>query len=172
MNTDKHRWDVKEASFHSTLLYLCSSVFICGCLLLPACTETPKVSDIDVKQIDYKQLRTMLESSKKGPTVLVDVRKPQKYAAEHIEGAVNIPTPEMVPGHPALAEARNIVVYANGWTDDLSRAGTKLLMRLGYNRVHEFRGGLELWKQEGGRTAGTGPETRPASGSGDGAGVR
>ena len=41
------------------------------------------------------------------------------------------------------------VVYAGGWTDDLSIAGAKRLLALGYKNVFEFRGGIELWQSEG-----------------------
>lgn len=108
-----------------------------------------KTNDTHVKSVSYAQLVDMLNIGEKDPTVLVDVRPEQRYATGHIPGAINIPLPRIKSGDPRLAEAKNIVVYAGGWTDDLALAGAKRLLALGYKNVFEFRGGVELWQSEG-----------------------
>ena len=122
-----------------------------GALVMPGCAgnSAAKTSDTHVKTVSYAQLVDMLNQSAKDPTVLVDVRPEERFGTGHIPGAVNIPLPRIKSGDPRLAEAKNIVVYAGGWTDDLSIAGAKRLLALGYKNVFEFRGGIELWQSEG-----------------------
>lgn len=133
---------------------------------LVACGGPPKTDDTDIVVLQYDDLLELmanpnrprnsglLDAFKKkgeGRTLLVDVRKPEKYQEGHIPGAVNIPLPELEASAPQLGEATAIVVYAGGWTDYLSPAGAKKLLALGYKNVYEFRGGMELWQAEGGR---------------------
>jgi rhodanese-related sulfurtransferase len=143
-----------------------SSAFIGGLLLLSllaGCAGTPKISDEDVKEIQYKPLRDLMENHKKGPTYLLDPRSEARYAQSHLPGAVHIPIRELIPGHPALAEARNIVVYGTTFTDGVAVAAAKKLMAMRYQNVFLFRGGVELWRAEGGRVESSQPETEPAA---------
>jgi 3-mercaptopyruvate sulfurtransferase SseA len=136
------------------------------CLGLAACNSTPKVSDKDVQKVDYGQLVQMIEKGGKTPPLIVDVRSPEKFAAGHIPGAINIPFTELTKDNPMLggAEGRSlipsfgtsslnpIVVYSFSWTDALSHGAAKKLMRLGYakDRIYDFRGGLDFWQKSGG----------------------
>ncbi|MCX5658849.1 MAG: rhodanese-like domain-containing protein [Planctomycetota bacterium] len=125
------------------------------------CDEKIKVSDEDIKQVQYKQLRDLM-ADEKNPTVVVDPRTKKRYDEGHIEGAINIPLPELKPMEQALADAQTIVVYGTTWTDYTSPAAAKTLMAMGYKNVLDFRGGLELWKSEGGKVVGT-PATQKAT---------
>ena len=136
---------------------------------LCGCGRAIKTSDRNIEQIQYEQLRELLreppeenrgplgwlvkaDPGQQGP-VLVDVRAPEKYRENHLPNAVNITLPEMVRDDPRLRGDGQIIVYASGWDDPLSAAGAKKLLALGYSKVFEFRGGMELW--EGSDEAGT-----------------
>jgi rhodanese-related sulfurtransferase len=123
---------------------------ICG---LVACKGNPTVSDKDVELIDYPDVVKLL-ADRKSRVVLVDVRAPEKFAVEHIPGAVNIKLPDMGPNDKRLAEAKTIVVYDDGTGFSLSNAGAKRLLWHEYKNVYDFRGGLNLWKKSGGATEG------------------
>ena len=45
-----------------------------------------------------------------------------------------------------LAEAKSVIVYSQNTRDLLSRAAFKTLLRRGYKNVHNFQGGLDLWR--------------------------
>lgn len=130
---------------------------------LAGCDDKIKVSDEDIKQVQYKQLREMIADTK-NVTVIVDARTKKRFDEGHIEGAVNIPLPELKPDEQALADAQNIVVYGTTWTDYTSPAAAKTLMAMGYKNVLDFRGGIELWKSEGGKVIGV-PATQKATGT-------
>jgi rhodanese-related sulfurtransferase len=120
---------------------------------LGGCGAPAKTSDKDLQTLDYTQVRDMLAGTK-SRTVLVDVRSPAKYRQGHIPGSMNVPVQEIVEQDPRFAEVDNIIVYASGWTDYLSSAAAKKMVALGYQNVHDFRGGLEMWQSYGGRVEG------------------
>ena len=102
----------------------------------------------------------MMESTKKA-AVLLDPRPAAKFEKSHLPNAINIPMPEIILGHPELAKAKNIIVYAGGWQDYMSSAAAKKMLALGYKNVYDFRGGIEQWKTEGGRVIEGRPTTMP-----------
>lgn len=134
---------------HSILLFLTLL------LLLVACKGNPRVSDKDVKLIDYPAV-VKLRADTKSKTVVVDVRSEEEFAKEHIPGAINIKLPEIVTGDQRLAEAKTIVIYDSGLRRySLSNAGAKKMLSIGYDNVFDFRGGLNVWTKSGGATEGT-----------------
>jgi len=120
---------------------------------LTGCNKS-KTSDADLTVLDYdKFLKTV--DDPKVHTVVVDVRKPEEFVKGHIPNAINIPVLDIYKGDPRLANAQQIVVYSLGWSprrdDLLSWAAAKKLLALGYNDICDFRGGLTLWAESGGK---------------------
>lgn len=129
-------------------------VLLCG-TVLSACTGDPTISDKDVEVIEYPQFINVRANEKK-KTVVVDVRSEKEFELEHIPGAINIKLPDIGPGDKRLAEAKTIVVYDSGTRRySLSNAGAKKFLWHGYKNVLDFRGGLFVWKKQGGKTEGT-----------------
>ena len=127
----------------NTIIYGLFTIMIIG--FMTGCLATSQISDADVLVIEYERLVELLNNPKHG-IVLVDVRSPAQYAKSHIPGAINIPINKLRPAHPHLVQAKNIVVYSQEITDMLSRAASKTLLRSGYKSVHNFQGGLNMWK--------------------------
>ncbi|MEX0887005.1 MAG: rhodanese-like domain-containing protein [Phycisphaeraceae bacterium] len=112
-------------------------------LSLAACNPGRHTSDRDLVILDASEIAFLLDEP--GRVVLVDVRPREQYEAGHLPGAVHMPLPAMIAEDEQLAEARAIVVYGQGDGSRLAAAGAKKLMRLGYEDVAEFRGGVEAW---------------------------
>lgn len=127
---------------------------------LAACDNAIKTSDFDIKVLSSSELHKTLEDPKSAPVVLVDPRTAARYQKSHVAGAVNVFLPEIKPGHPALANAKTIVVIGGGWTDPMGPAAAKRLMSQGYKNVYDYRGGLQLWESEGGKVIRA--ETQPS----------
>jgi rhodanese-related sulfurtransferase len=79
--------------------------------------------------------------------ILVDVRTPEEYAAERLEGAVNIPVetigdtgPEQLPDRDAV-----IVLYCRSGNRTVTAA--EKLLKLGYKNVYDM-GGIIDWPYE------------------------
>ena len=122
---------------------------LCGLMLslfLIGCDTGTQTSDADIQVIPEDKLADALAEPQ---TVLVDVRTPARYASGHLPGAISVPLPDMRPDDARLTDAKQIIVYAGGWTDPLSIAGVKRLMALGYSNVYEFKGGIDVWQDSG-----------------------
>lgn len=122
-------------------------------IVLSGC-ESRQTSDADLVILDYEKMVAVMNDPKVR-AVVVDVRQPEEFNKGHIPGAVNIPVLDIYDGDPKLAEAQRIVVYSNGWSprndDLLSWAAAKKLLAVGYDYVDDFRGGLSLWAESGGK---------------------
>ena len=116
--------------------------------------EAPDTSDKDLRIINDRATLLELLADEQDAVVLVDVRGADEFAASHIPGAINIPVRSIHQGDTRLGEAKHLIVYSAGWStsrrDVLSWAAAKKLLALGYQNVHDFRGGLSLWVKHGG----------------------
>lgn len=134
-------------------VYAFAMLLLSGLMMLSGC-EGRQTSDADLTILDYEKMVEVMNDTKTR-AVVVDVRKPEAYAKGHIPGAINIPVLDIYHGDPRLAEAQRIVVYSNGWSprndDLLSWAAAKKLLAIGYDYVEDFRGGLSLWAESGGK---------------------
>ena len=141
------------------LRLLLIAVLVSGAWVLAGC-DTPKVSDENLLLMRETELAK--QAGKPG-TVVVDVRKPEAYAAGHIPGAINIYLPEIKAADPRLGSAKQIVVYGASGDDPLSTAAAKRLMSLGYQNVYDFKGGVSDWTTAGYRLESSAPavEGRP-----------
>ncbi|HEX7010845.1 MAG TPA: rhodanese-like domain-containing protein [Phycisphaeraceae bacterium] len=127
------------------------AVVLAAVLGLSACQfQAKKTSDQDLDLVDYDRLAQFLRDSDTR-TVLIDPRPADRFAQGHIPGAINIPLPQIQAADPRLIEAQRIVVYGSDWRDMISPAAAKKLIALGYQNVFDYRGGLEMWRLEGGR---------------------
>jgi rhodanese-related sulfurtransferase len=86
--------------------------------------------------------------------IVVDARKPEAYAAEHITGAINLP-------HKTITEETTMhlnknflyVIYCDGVGCNASSKGAFNMAQLGFT-VKELFGGIESWKKDGFATEG------------------
>lgn len=124
----------------------CIVTLLCLTLAAIAGCDKVKVSDESIQTLREAEV---IEALTQPQVVLVDVRKPEHFAKGHLPGAINIYLPQMRESDARLASAKQIIVYASGWTDPLSPAAAKKLMALGYQNVYEFKGGIEVWTAAG-----------------------
>ena len=124
-----------------------ASMLVLAVLSLAGCSIAMRTSDTDVTTIELERLVTMLRQPNK-KTVLIDVRQPAPFAQGHIPGALNIPINQIKSGDRGLSDTKIIIVYSAHLRDMLSRAASKKLIRLGYQNVYDFRGGLDAWKRQ------------------------
>ncbi|MBI5578442.1 MAG: rhodanese-like domain-containing protein [Deltaproteobacteria bacterium] len=97
-------------------------------------------------ETDSWDLKVALEA--KENVIVIDVRAPQAYAAEHIPGAINIPYRHMSPESASnLDRAALVVTYCDGIGCNASTKGAVAMIKLGF-RVKELIGGLDWWKRD------------------------
>ena len=110
-------------------------------------------------EIDSADLETAIAAGEN--IVVIDARSPQAFAREHIPGALSIPHRTMSAETTKLLDRDALVVtYCDGIGCNASTKGALNMAKLGF-RVQELVGGLDWWKRDGHKTAGT--QGRPAT---------
>lgn len=99
-------------------------------------------------KISREDLKAMMDRG--DPFMLIDARKHEAYGAEHLPGAVSIPS-DRVGGQAleGLAKTDVIVTYCSSFACEASGVAAEKLRRYGFTDVREFSGGLKDWKEAG-----------------------
>jgi len=92
--------------------------------------------------------------SKPNLLLLVDPRARERFAEAHLPGARNIVLTDLrddrtAKRDPRIAEHKNIVVYGNNPASTTARAMAKKLMKLDYDGVRLYFGGMQEWTRAG-----------------------
>jgi rhodanese-related sulfurtransferase len=124
--------------------------------LLGGCMGPRKVSDRDIEVVDLNRVLELIENQRRSPEdrelLLIDSRSRSSFESGHIPGARHLPLQEIDPElgrDPEIESYDDIVVYADNPGSPTSKAVAKRLMRLRYDDVRLFAGGLEAWLDAG-----------------------
>ena len=98
-----------------------------------------------VRQLSAEALHKMITGSDN--LVLVDVRAPKEFEDSHIEGAVNIPAPELRTRYTELDRSKTIVLTCS--TGHRSSMGTSILKQHGFKDVYNLAGGMTGYSKAG-----------------------
>lgn len=89
---------------------------------------------LDKNDFNYKEA---MEIYKKANALLIDVRTPEEYRKEHIDGAINIPVYEIDNiKNEIIDQDKVILVYCS--TGKRSKIVKQILMQNGYKNVYTF----------------------------------
>lgn len=98
-----------------------------------------------VHQVSAEDLHEMVTGSSN--FVLLDVRAPNEYEDNHIEGAVNIPAPDLRTRYKELdTEKPTILICSTGHRSSL---GTSILRQHGFKDVYNVAGGMTGYSAAG-----------------------
>src|SRR5262245_55190971 len=97
-----------------------------------------------MRDVEATTLKTWLE---RGEALLIDVREPPEYAAEHIPDATLLPLSTFDPGGVPQETGKKVVLHCVMGMRS-AQAGQKLL-DAGFTSVYNFRGGVQAWKDAG-----------------------
>lgn len=125
-------------------------IFAALLLLLTACSSGGQVMDGEdmvrsYTQISQDEAKQMMQQD--DGHVIVDVRRPDEFAAGHIPGAICIPNETIGSDQPEELPdlAQVILVYCR--SGNRSKQAAQKLADLGYTNVYEF-GGIITWPGE------------------------
>ena len=99
----------------------------------------------DVRQLSAEALHNMVTGSIK--MILVDVRSHGEFEDTHIEGAVNIPAPELRSRYEELDRNKTIVLICS--TGHRSSLGTSILKQHGFKDIYNVSGGMTGYSKAG-----------------------
>lgn len=97
--------------------------------------------------LEVDDLRVALEGGE--PPMMIDVRAPEQYANQHVQGAQNIPVAELHERQHELPEHRDDPIVTVCTLGNLSISGMLVLQSLGYNNVRSLNGGTTAWAERG-----------------------
>ncbi len=100
-----------------------------------------------ISTVTPEEAKHMLRAPKSGAT-LVDVREPESYLAEHIDGAVNWPLSELVAAEnlnevPKSLSNQTLLLISD--VGIASRQAARQLQTIGASRAYSVRGGTQEW---------------------------
>lgn len=100
----------------------------------------------DFESISPKQAYELLENDKN--ISLLDVRTPEEFSKEHIEGATLIPVQELGQNLAKLADVKEkkIIVYCHSGARSVS--ASRMLLDNGFTPLN-VTGGITAWKANG-----------------------
>lgn len=98
----------------------------------------------DFESISPKQAYTLLKDDTN--ISLLDVRTPDEFSKEHIEGATLIPVQELSENLSKLDKEKKIIVYCHSGMRSI--AASRILVKNGFTPLN-VTGGITAWKNEG-----------------------
>ncbi|HQK92087.1 MAG TPA: rhodanese-like domain-containing protein [Armatimonadota bacterium] len=102
-----------------------------------------------LRQVGLPELQAMVSGG--SGIVLVDTRAPNEFAGGHIDGAINIPAPDLRTRYVELDPEQPTVLTCN--SGNRSSLGAALLLQRGFKKLLNAAGGMTAWT-----AAGLGPE--------------
>jgi rhodanese-related sulfurtransferase len=102
-----------------------------------------------VETVSTDELRELLNN--KRPSQFWNVLTDEYFKGENIAGSRRVPLNKVGSEVRSTNLPKNteIVVYCGGPKCPMSRMAAEKLMKLGYDNVREYEGGLEEWKDAG-----------------------
>lgn len=129
-------------------------VLLTGCASQSPGSPSPQSSEI--KSGSTVSVQVFAAAAKEPGTVILDVRRPEEFAAGHLEGALNfnVEDPGFTPRVAALDKTRTYAVYCR--SANRSKVAMEVMTGAGFTRVFDLEGGINAWQESGGKVV-TGP---------------
>jgi rhodanese-related sulfurtransferase/rubrerythrin len=99
-----------------------------------------------VKSFDAPAAKDYMKRAAADASVLLDVRQPEEYEAEHLPGAKLIPLAELGARLPELDPEKPAIVYCA--IGGRSRVASQVLAGKGFKEVFNLSGGIKAWNSE------------------------
>lgn len=106
-----------------------------------------KTETLDTAELQTWTVDEVAQAWSRNEIVLIDVRTPQEYMFEHIEGALLLPMP-FFNAHKLPGQSDKPIVFHCGSgirSDKVARAA----LAAGIGRIAHMEGGFGAWKQAG-----------------------
>lgn len=101
-----------------------------------------------MRAITREELKEMID---RGDGVrLMDARAHDAFEAEHLPGAVSMPSDHIGPhALSGLSRSEKVVTYCSSFKCEASEIAARKLEKYGFEQVLRFEGGLKDWKEAG-----------------------
>ena len=127
------------------MLLVLSVLLVIGVGLTGGCVQAQIIEDITPQEAF-----TLIQNNQNNPDfVIIDVRTPEEFAAEHIENAINIDFySEAFRGElDTLDKNKTYLIYCQ--VGGRSGSALDIMAELNFKEVYNLSGGINQWKTEG-----------------------
>ncbi len=115
-------------------------------LFLIGCTAPTGMQKEEIyKQISMSEAAEMMEIESE--YIILDVRRPDEFAAGHIPNAVNVPNESIGDTEITVLPDKDQLIFVYCRSGRRSKEASEKLVKLGYTNIVEF-GGIIDWKGE------------------------
>ena len=114
-------------------------------LMLTGCAGTSNSQANTYRQISVDEAMTMM--AQETGYIILDVRRPDEFAAGHIPGAINVPNETIGTAEISELPDKNQLIMVYCRSGRRSKEASAKLVKLGYTNIVEF-GGILDWKGE------------------------
>lgn len=111
-------------------------------LMLTGCAQSGAAS---YRQVSMDEAVAMMAEEQ--GYIILDVRRPDEYAAGHIPNAINVPNETIGTGEIAELPDKDQLIMVYCRSGRRSKEAAQKLVKLGYKNIVEF-GGINDWKGE------------------------
>ncbi len=92
-------------------------------------------------EIDYENAKVILKNDKEA--ILLDVRSPQEYKEEHLEGSINIPIYDLTKMSKNIIQNKKSTIIVYCQSGNRSKKAIEELTKEGYESLYDIKGGLD-----------------------------
>jgi rhodanese-related sulfurtransferase len=103
--------------------------------------------DKDGGVLEHWTPQEVFDALQRQEIVLIDVRTPQEYMFEHVEGALLMPMAFFSPEHLPQGDSKTVVLHCGSGARSARTGGACLAA--GRGTVAHMEGGFAAWKQAG-----------------------
>ena len=114
-------------------------------LMFTGCAGTSNNQTNTYRQITMDEAVTMM--AQETGYIILDVRRPDEYAAGHIPNAINVPNESIGTSEISELPDKNQLIMVYCRSGRRSKEASEKLVKLGYTNIVEF-GGILDWKGE------------------------
>jgi rhodanese-related sulfurtransferase len=125
------------------------TVLMGGCVVRETGTPSPQATQI-IENITPQEAFALIQQNQGNPDfVIIDVRTPQEFAEERIEGVINIDfySETFQDELNILDKDKSYLIYCR--TGGRSGSALDIMEELNFREVHNMTGGIIQWKAEG-----------------------
>ena len=119
-------------------------ILLSACMLT-GCAGTGDITDHTYRQITVEEAVSMME--RESGYMILDVRRPDEFAAGHIPNAVNVPSETIGTAEIAALPDKDQLILVYCRSGRRSKEASEKLVKLGYTNIVEF-GGILDWTGE------------------------
>lgn len=120
------------------------TVFVAAALALASVVSAQSAPSPQVPLIEPAQVKNLI--GLRGKITIVDVRRPEEFAAGHIDGAILMPLDTLPNTFSSLPKTGKLIVYCR--SGHRSAQAVQFLVAHGYTNAVSMNGGFMAWSQK------------------------